>query len=233
MAKAPLFFDPGEVTVAILLFDDLGGPLLFEDWEEVSQNEGMLALKEIRYFYDHLPDSLTRLERLSLKPLLLLTNLEHTELVAIRGGSVNPLQYKNKESVGPLAFCGHAVKINDNRHSRFDRPATGIGVKSKGHASRSKHWDAQRVNACKRDMEEGRSSAAQVSGVEAPGCQRGSDIDVDSDMGAEENSVGDIDENFESVVDMESMVDSEEDGSCMVDDEWLLLVALLLSTVPG
>ncbi|KAJ7032589.1 hypothetical protein C8F04DRAFT_1396617 [Mycena alexandri] len=35
-------------------------------------------------------------------------------------------------------------------------------------------------------------------------------------MGAEENSVGDIDENFESVVDMESMVDSEEDGSCML-----------------
>ncbi|KAJ7022413.1 hypothetical protein C8F04DRAFT_1272653 [Mycena alexandri] len=210
MAQAPLFFDPGEVTLAILLFDGLG-PLLFEDWEEVSQNEGMLALKEIRYFYDHLPDTLTRLERLSLKPLPLLTDLEHAELVAIRGGSVNPLvrylqgpgfhsaginnrtsstawslikdpvrcpmptylykdkekksiwcltrapfstttknpehsppdavlftrasdeerrrstveyiqQYENKESVGPLAFCGHAVKIKVNRYSSFVAP---------------------------------------------------------------------------------------------------------------
>ncbi|KAJ7031307.1 hypothetical protein C8F04DRAFT_1262918 [Mycena alexandri] len=64
-----------------------------------------------------------------------------------------------------------------------------------------------------------KSQVSRLLGVK--GAEIG-DINVDSDvdMGAEENSVGDmdVDEN-ESVVDMESMVDSEEDGSCMVDDE--------------
>ncbi|KAJ7016040.1 hypothetical protein C8F04DRAFT_1203682 [Mycena alexandri] len=54
-----------------------------------------------------------------------------------------------------------------------------------------------------------RSQASRLLGVKRAEI---GDIDVDSDMGAEENSVEDIDEN-ESVVDMESMVDSEEDGS--------------------
>ncbi|KAJ7026897.1 hypothetical protein C8F04DRAFT_1190146 [Mycena alexandri] len=358
MAQAPLFFDPGEVTLAILLFDGLG-PLLFEDWEEVSQNEGMLALKEIRYFYDHLPDTLTRLERLSLKPLPLLTDLEHAELVAIRGGSVNPLasiiehilvadpftastawslikdpvrcpmptylykdkekksiwcltrapfstttknpehsppdavlftrasdeerhrstveyiqQYENKESVGPLAFCGHAVKIKVNRYSSFVAPClyhpdlterqqelvlrardahrnpnvgmrkvrkdlreelgreptrSEISIRTREKKKASKAKGKKRALAIeppsfkiqsKRLQERYggkagalllKSQASRLLGVK--GAEIGDiNIDSDVDIGAEENSVGDmdIDEN-ESVVDMESMVDSEED----------------------
>ncbi|KAJ7041728.1 hypothetical protein C8F04DRAFT_1176819 [Mycena alexandri] len=224
MAKAPLFFDPGEVTLTILLFDGL--------------------------------------ERLSLKPLPLLTDLEHAELVAIRGGCQSPAI--RKQGVGRAFSLLYAVKINVNCHSRFDRPATGIGVKSKRHTSKSEQtlgcakelgrepirseistWTREKKKAskakgkkralaikrppsfkiqskCLQERYGGKAGAlllkSQVSrllGVK--GAEIG-DIDVDSDMGAEENSVGDIDEN-ESVVNMESMVDSEEDGSCMVDDE--------------
>ncbi|KAJ7136216.1 hypothetical protein C8R46DRAFT_1322379 [Mycena filopes] len=200
------FFDPGEVAQAILVFDGLG-PLLFRDWEAVLRVHGQAAVTDdIRSFYNHLPGSLTRLERLSLKPLPQLTSDERDELISLRGSSVNPLvrylrgtqlgpigsnpplslvkdldrrpmrtylyrdredkavwsltrapfstthpnpdysppnavvftvaseddrrkdtvqyiqQHEKNESVGPLAFCGHAILINVNHNSSFVAP---------------------------------------------------------------------------------------------------------------
>ncbi|KAJ7137645.1 hypothetical protein C8R46DRAFT_1047515 [Mycena filopes] len=206
MPPKALFFDPGEVAQAILVFDGLG-PLLFRDWEAVLRVHGQAAVTDdIRSFYNHLPDSLTRLERLSLKPLPQLTSEERDELISLRGSSVNPLvrylrgtqlgpigsnpplslvkdldrrpmrtylyrdredkavwsltrapfstthpnpdysppnavvftvaseddrrkdtvqyiqQHEKNESVGPLAFCGHAILINVNHNSSFVAP---------------------------------------------------------------------------------------------------------------
>ncbi|KAJ7021651.1 hypothetical protein C8F04DRAFT_1195208 [Mycena alexandri] len=154
-------------------------------------------------------------------------------------------QYENKRSVGPLAFCTNSqVKAEQNFRSRVwkdlreelgrepIRSEISTWTREKKKASKAK--GKKRALAIKRPpsfkiqskcLQERcggkagalllKSQASRLLGVK--GVEIG-DINVDSDMGAEENSVGDIDEN-ESVVNMESMVDSEEDGSCMVDDE--------------
>lgn len=89
--KAPSFFDAGEVAQAILLFDGLG-PALFENWELLLAEEGHKAVTSgMVKFYNSLPLALNRLERLSLKPLPLLSPEERDFLVSHREGSVNPL----------------------------------------------------------------------------------------------------------------------------------------------
>ncbi|KAJ7645769.1 hypothetical protein B0H17DRAFT_1148312 [Mycena rosella] len=92
MKDAPWFFDPGEVAPAILLFDGLGPTLFGDRWQEVLEEEGEKTVtEEMRQFYLRLPKGLSRIQKLSLKPLTDLTGDEYDELVYARGGTVNPL----------------------------------------------------------------------------------------------------------------------------------------------
>ncbi|KAJ7037546.1 hypothetical protein C8F04DRAFT_1180584 [Mycena alexandri] len=130
MALAPFFFDPGEVAPAILLFDGLG-PVLFGDWDIIVRTEGMDAITpEMRFLFDFLQKKLCQSSgQLPPKPskvtfcssttvknpnnsppdALLFTRISDEER---EKSTVEYIQTHAKtESVGPLAFCGHAVII--------------------------------------------------------------------------------------------------------------------------
>ncbi|KAJ7164033.1 hypothetical protein C8R43DRAFT_946830 [Mycena crocata] len=88
---APSFFDPGEVADTILLFDGLGPIIFGESWVETLAEQGSQAMTDIMHqFYMDLPTTLSRVQRLSLKPVDLLPE-EREYLIFVRGDTVNPL----------------------------------------------------------------------------------------------------------------------------------------------
>ncbi|KAJ7148723.1 hypothetical protein C8R43DRAFT_952411 [Mycena crocata] len=88
----PSFFDPGEVADTILLFDGLGPIIFGESWVETLAEQGSQATTDImRQFYMDLPTTLSRVQRLSLKPVVDLLPEEREYLIFVRGDTVNPL----------------------------------------------------------------------------------------------------------------------------------------------
>ncbi|KAJ7429580.1 hypothetical protein FB451DRAFT_1200167 [Mycena latifolia] len=133
MDKAPSFFDAGEVADSILLFDGLG-PLLFGgDWEAKLAEEGPLAItQEMRDSWRRLPAGLSRLQRLSLKPLNDLSAEELDYLVAQRGDSVN-LLIRYFESLEEKSDLG----MDSKESSPLSSPRSSLGSDSCSPSPRS------------------------------------------------------------------------------------------------
>jgi hypothetical protein len=91
MADAPWPFDLADLAPAVLLFGHLG-PVIADNWDSIYAQEAVQATtKEMRDLYNKLPVTLTKKQRLSLKPMVDLSDDEKSFLLATYGSTTNPI----------------------------------------------------------------------------------------------------------------------------------------------
>jgi hypothetical protein len=102
MKKAPWTFDLAELAPAVLLFGHLG-PSIVKDWPQLFEREASQATTaKMRTLFKKLPPHLTEAQRLSLKPIVDLTD-DELSFLTTTFGSKNPIISYLEKREAPFA----------------------------------------------------------------------------------------------------------------------------------